>query len=986
MTNVEPSSHSSNLDSNNRFTVTAAESYPIEKFNDLLASMSNANEHDPHQCLLSIKSLLRRYLNHMTKEQRNDVLHRVGVTLSQRDYQDIDIGMLNTIGLFLKLPLSILKQIKPHHTDYHQLVQLSQISEICPLISIPALTEDLSSFFRNVMCHLESYLGNNRKYRLDNLLLPMDILNNEILACTILGIDGTVLETVVSCLSTFTETLSRLECTADTKHFNHDLMPKIVQISQIYTDPVDRIAASFHLLTDQDHHQFRGDLTSRENLISQCHQHTATFLNAHPDLIDSFLKAVDLSKIHIYYDRHLNLISILSQSSSPLFTKLCEPLLDPTFHLDFYFSPDSFTDPASSFFRIASSNPSFFHRFVETNAFSILDMALSTALCAVRVVSDKPSEPHCLDFGRATQNWVVLLKAMAEAKMDLSQSSKHFNSNPSYLLTLLVLSAASTNEDLSTAAVSVFSHLFGLSTSHTEALLFATPTTFPVSDTFASQRSQELEESDCMRVASQSLCAEAGRCVVLESRSEITLDEHHTNFVRLLGIPFAGCLVNALHSTTTIPHSFPFFSPELCALSQQPSVWNDSSQPSALPALTMLADIAIDRAYGFGLYKLNCSHQDMERRDTACVHLFPFLGPESQTQFLSSFNWFARGVHHPVHSSLDRIVECLVEMATVNSFNTPIALLAEMKNVTELPFFHDPETAPVKNLTTRVSPFEKSITERLRTAEGEERWKLLTQLAVVSRGDPGFVEERMKAENDAQALLILSIHTIRSTPRLDFHLDSNPDAFDRVVEFTGRCHNLPLVSAALAHIGDTADKEVRLPRHQMLLKNDKIMALKDLGRSSIDCSACSNSWENRCQECNQSIVYVPTLRCSTFGGISPPDTLDHRQTYRTTTRYNGLRQTHWTHAGKNYEMTSLMVDSCLKVFQFMMSIESFDPTPFIDVLVSLAATTDLSLLHFILLALQQIEERTRNTPTPFSISTATVPFGDEDQAWVRYVG
>ncbi|KAK2943998.1 hypothetical protein BLNAU_21087 [Blattamonas nauphoetae] len=58
----------------------------------------------------------------------------------------------------------------------------------------------------------------------------------------------------------------------------------------------------------------------------------------------------------------------------------------------------------------------------------------------------------------------------------------------------------------------------------------------------------------------------------------------------------------------------------------------------------------------------------------------------------------------------------------------------------------------------------------------------------------------------------------------------------------------------------------------------------------------ANSWENRCQECNQSIVYVPTLRCSTFGGISPPDTLDHRQTYRTTTRYNGLRQTHWTHA------------------------------------------------------------------------------------------
>ncbi|KAK2942332.1 hypothetical protein BLNAU_22757 [Blattamonas nauphoetae] len=198
-----------------------------------------------------------------------------------------------------------------------------------------------------------------------------------------------------------------------------------------------------------------------------------------PDLIDSFLKSVDISSspsdTPFRHDRHLNLISALSQSSSPLVTKLSEPLLDPTFPLRSLLSPRSFTDPASSFLRLANTNPEFFRRIIENNTGHILDIAISTAVNSIRVVPEVLSEPRCLDFGRATPNWVVLLNAIADVKMDLTQNSDEFNSIRASHLTFLILSTASTNNELSTAAVSVFSNQFGQSTPHTEALLFTPP-------------------------------------------------------------------------------------------------------------------------------------------------------------------------------------------------------------------------------------------------------------------------------------------------------------------------------------------------------------------------------------------------------------------------------------------------------------------------------------------------------------------------------
>ncbi|KAK2955644.1 hypothetical protein BLNAU_9334 [Blattamonas nauphoetae] len=711
----------------------------------------------------------------------------------------------------------------------------------------------------------------------------------------------------------------------------------IIQISQNEHDPLERIAAIIKNLPNKTMSEDEYGGNRPMDLMSQCLQHTTKFLNAHPDVIESFLRTIDLpsspSNTPFRHDRHLNLISALSQSSSPLFIKLSEPLLDPTFPLDSLLSPRSFTDPASSFFRLASTNPSFFHRIVDTHAGHILDMAISTAVSSVRVMSDEPSEPRCLDFGRATQNLVVLLQALAEVSINPNLSNEAFNSLASSLLTLLVLSAASTNDDMSTAAVLDFSNLFGLTLPHTEALLFVTSPTFPLSDALTPRHSQEWDESDHKKSAGQSICAEAGRCVMMMSHSDNLSTINRSDFSKMIGIHFAGCLVNALHSTTTLPHSFPFFSPELCGLSEQESVWNDGNNPSALAVLKTLADISLNLAFSVSSWDRTMSQAEEEKRDIIFLHLFPFLCVESQARCLSSFRSSLNSQIVNAHRSLDRVLEYLVEMTTVNSVNTPIALHKEMRHVARFLLFINPETHCVEATPTHVSHLEMSIIEKLTTAEGDVRLNLLTSLAVISRDDPDLVDELMTVESDAQALLLFSLPIIRSTPYFDLFLDRNHAAFNRVVELARHLDNLPLVAAALGHLGVAVERFERSPFVNAWLDIDQLLKLQE--------------------------IVINTLRVIVQ------------------LRREGVEE--GCVVGKD-GTTSLVIDSCLKVLRFLMHFESFDPTPVIETLVSLAVTTDLYLLRSILLVLEEIEWLTQNTPTPFSICTVTAPFRGMNQS------
>ncbi|KAK2943081.1 hypothetical protein BLNAU_21990 [Blattamonas nauphoetae] len=928
MTQVNSPPQTSGPDNFDHLTVTAAEINPVERFNELLSSYSNIDEGDRQAYQQSLVFLLQRYLNHLSNDERTDLLHRFGAALSQRENQDLDFDSLrpivssdeDIITLFHSSGLShsIFEQIQLNPAKYHQLAILARLSRICPLVSIGTLSEDLSSFIQSFFHDPLPYHRNRFLNDPTPLLTFFDILCNELMACAIIGCGEAVFETIITSFPSFSEDISRRDNYRRCANTRLRFCEKIIEITQNHTDSVERIAAIITHLSNRTPLQENGDTISQMDLRTQCLQHTAIFLNYHPNLIDSFLERItsspSLSTMFTHDRRHLSLISALSQSSSPLFPTLFEPLLDAQFPLHTPLTPRSFTDPTSSFFRLASTTPAFFRSIVKNGTAHILTIGVPTAVGSVRVVSDDPSEPRCLDFGRVTPNWILLLNTIAEVMMDLKQRSEGLNSIPFSFFILLVLFAASTNDDLSRAAVSVFSNQFGLSTPHTEALLFATPTTFPVSDAFTSQESPGLGDSDRKKGPQQSICAEAG-------------NQRNFDFARTIRVHFAGCLVNALHSTTALPHSFPFFSPELCGLSQQPNVWNDPNQPSALAALTTLADLEIRHTFLVPRRGELVNHQDDERRITIFVHLFPFFGTDSQTKFLSLFNTFHRSKNQKIHKSLDSVVECLVEMATVNSYNTPIALLTEMRKVVEYHSHIDPVPNDVCPDHLFALSLEQSIVKKLNTAEGEERGHLVTQLAVVSRGDPDLVKELTKAENDAQALLVLSVPTIRSTPRPRFHLDKDPATFDRLVELAGHLDNLPLVAAALAHIADTVGTFVHPSHVDVELDFTRKRQLRDLVWNTLRMMVV-----RRREGVEEGCVVV------------------------------------------NDEIVSLSVVSCLRLFHLLMSIESFDPTPFVDSLISLSMTTDLTLLRSILLALQEIEKRTRNTPTPFSISTATAPF------------
>ncbi|KAK2941035.1 hypothetical protein BLNAU_24064 [Blattamonas nauphoetae] len=118
--------------------------------------------------------------------------------MTQRDCQDIDVGsltrivssdedvitLLHTSGI----SHSILHQIKPNQTNNDRLIQLVQLSEIFPLVSIEPLSEDLPSLFRNFLCTPLPYLENDDQNRRSSFSAFVDILCNEVMACSVLGI------------------------------------------------------------------------------------------------------------------------------------------------------------------------------------------------------------------------------------------------------------------------------------------------------------------------------------------------------------------------------------------------------------------------------------------------------------------------------------------------------------------------------------------------------------------------------------------------------------------------------------------------------------------------------------------------------------------------------------------------------------------------------------------------------------------------------
>ncbi|KAK2961736.1 hypothetical protein BLNAU_3173 [Blattamonas nauphoetae] len=226
-------------------TVAASEKNPTERFDELLASYSNSNERSPHAYQQSLVYLLRRFLNHMTKGQRNDLLLRFGAALSQRDVKDIDFKSLSTIVSSDEDVITLF------HTD--------------PAESDHTFsTRPTRPTFRNLPPAL------------------LDVLCNELMACVILGIGDEVYETIVTNFTTFSESISREQTERHWQKLEYSCFQKIVEISQNCIDPVERIASFINNLPNKTMPVYEYGELYPMNLLSQCLRHSATFLNGVP--------------------------------------------------------------------------------------------------------------------------------------------------------------------------------------------------------------------------------------------------------------------------------------------------------------------------------------------------------------------------------------------------------------------------------------------------------------------------------------------------------------------------------------------------------------------------------------------------------------------------------------------------------------------------------------------------------------------------------
>ncbi|KAK2955065.1 hypothetical protein BLNAU_9996 [Blattamonas nauphoetae] len=288
MLTVNSTSPPSGVEYLDGLTVTAAEKNPIERFDELLATYLNMFERSHPHIQESLVNLLRRFLNHTTKEERNDLLHRFGVAISLRDNQEIDIESLtklvssdeDILTLFHSSGLShsILKQILPTQTINHQLFQLAKLSEICPLVSITTLSEDLSKLFRSFLCETTQYYVNDVEQFRSLILRIMDIMCNEVMAYAIIGCGGAVYETIISNFHFFFNMCTGNFFQPIVANSHVILFRHIIEISQNSTDPIVRISKFINILKNQTPPTGNDDKHHSMNLLSQCFQHTTKFL------------------------------------------------------------------------------------------------------------------------------------------------------------------------------------------------------------------------------------------------------------------------------------------------------------------------------------------------------------------------------------------------------------------------------------------------------------------------------------------------------------------------------------------------------------------------------------------------------------------------------------------------------------------------------------------------------------------------------------
>ncbi|KAK2964888.1 hypothetical protein BLNAU_189 [Blattamonas nauphoetae] len=598
------------------------------------------------------------------------------------------------------------------------------------------------------------------------------------------------------------------------------------------------------------------------------------------------------------------------------------------------------TAPLRTFYvRLATTRPTLLASLNRNPQFQIMDWLVRSLYDTARVVPSTENNPRCLSFGTDTADWMSFLGVMGTITRQETKKAQNSGtlSLHTSMLGLLILLSSSTDIVLSDAAVSEIARGCGLSEGEVKAILFETPLSFSINPDWVLETHVPYADN------APSLCASIGPTLRKFNEAD---DEHkHDPSMRILTVTLVGdtlkCLVNVFDTVnpTCIPH--PSFSPSLTQTPTMPSFWKAQPIATTLPALNTFVVQLIMLASS----TINRKHQNGPRLRQSIgvatvLHLHPHLNATSKPSTLMFIMDQLSAFRGNNDDYLFNIFPVVLELALTDSYRTPTTLLRLTRQFvsTSLPVHRSSPSG--RDFQPLQDELAASISDRLDMAEGEERWKLFTELLCTSTTLSTDTIEKMllEAENDDQSRVVLSSLALGAVPgTVPFAsqgVSFSDEGQTRLLRCAGQTNNVELAS----HAWNWIEKGCQLPTRQS-------MHGRMVGRMVAS-------------------EEMLTLLLKVLGDLNNEGRGEERE---------GDEEG----AAEREKERKTIIQYCLQILSRQIVWTNVDLTPFVRLLIPLALDADVQTVCALIEVFAGIATRTSNSANPISLSTVDVPVASQ---------
>ncbi|KAK2956157.1 hypothetical protein BLNAU_8937 [Blattamonas nauphoetae] len=931
------SSDLSNVDVSNQtmsLSVPAMADNPFETLLTLISSYQSLHDIPSETDTFRLQSLFDRHINHVSPEERSQLFSALGSAFIPRslssgffipvlrpDLSDDDRhSLVHSSGLVA----SLLRLSLDNPSNLDILRFLGKCSSFYPIVMDESLSDLFITFIDTVCVPNWSVEDSSPDDEQEICALSLAILGRESLACAVMGLSSRVLDHLFTAIPNSSDEIATTSSSIILHKVQFSNLLMFLSNTLQKTDPIERIEdIANKILISLDYSQ-----------ICQLLGHISRFLRTHPDLITRFLDTSILIQLLSIFSTHNHDLSQYSSALLAPFTNPPPQLLVKTMwacpeHVQLFIATTIHQEPCkisiSILFRLIENHPSCLSFLSDGSEMQVERRILEYVCHTLRVLSDDPDQPRCLSFGRDTP---VLKTILGTLSTTITQDSPKQDESPKFrsFLVLLILCTASTDDDLSTEAITLASSLFQLPVSQTIALLHHTPPITSLPPDWPLIHDQKEDET---RIRANSMGAYSGDLI-----NQIVNDPHLLSFAATICFEggllncLLGCLVSALRAASP-PHCLPqapLFSSLTQPSKEEREMWNNPAHHSTLSSLQSLVQRVLPTQLSI-LFHIQISRKLWDAiQSTAlavALHLFTLVNIQTKERVMEVLSYQMRKyMSQPpdIRGSLARIV---LEIVTINlsaiSTNLVSSTNSLVRRLVGL-------TGP--NEDSRWSDFTDSLRRRMGRAEEDEKWRVFVQLCVVSED---VVDEAMEmlvlAENHPHFLLTLTTATpqdLNWTAETSKVMD---ESTRRLVCLAEKTEDVDLFEAIWRWLekihGSTSNAYWILLT--TALETDTEMEEALLG-------VLGKMVKRRREEVGEGEV-----------------------------------------VGVDQETTEVVL-SCLHVLEVQLERRTLNAAPFLPVLASLVLTSDISLLISLLDVFAIISKATAASPSPFTLSTITIPF------------